>query len=287
MSKNKDLEKQKSAKNTSVNPYTWVLFKNDIDKDEKKHVQRESAFKKLLFFVAVYFVGTVAGYILDASLSGTSAFKTLIITALIALTSSLICFVFKPTTVLFGTVSSLTYGIAIVMLVLSVGKIVGVVSLLFLTVFAVILSMSLFYGLSNVNRDAIKRTTLAVIILSLIVDAALIFVTMPLPKLGEGAKLLLNYPIVTLVAAFAGIVFVTLLLRGDYNSVGALEENKVSDRYEFYTAFAVAFSVIWVYFKIIALIVNFFVKLVRKVKTADDEEPEDEEYESDDTDEDE
>lgn len=110
------------------------------------------------------------------------------------------------------------------------------------------------YSSGKIKVSSKFRTVVTTLFLVSIILGLLLTVCMFIPGLKEIVAFIFANKIFCIICALAGVVIATLFLIVDFDAVHKAVENKLPKEYEWMGAFALMFSVIWLFLKVFQLI---------------------------------
>ena len=231
---------------------------------------------KTTYFLLITLVGIVVQLLVKLALAGEPILETIQIYETFTLTISgkeagilvgvllvgLVCellgiFVRKTIPVT-GTLYSLSQGYVISFLVFNVLKgyeYLGLEALL-LTV-AVVAVMSWLYSSGIVKADKKFRTVLLSLLIGSIGLGVLSFAGSLIPATRPYVQAMTQNPVVSIIVDVLGLVIAALFLISDFSIIDQCVQEGYPREYEWSAAFGLVFTVIWIYFKILDLLMRF------------------------------
>ena len=230
---------------------------------------------KTTYFLVVTLVGMVLQMIVNAALASEPVWQqftvyerftvslnlkeTLILGAVAAV--GFICElvgVFAPRTIpVTGTVYSAGQGYLISFLVFKVlagNEYIGLEALL-LTV-AVVAAMCWLYSSGIVKVDQKFRSVLLALVLGSVGFSLISFIGSLIPATREYVQMMLQNSWLTMIIDVIGLVVAALFLISDFNMVDTCVREGYPKKYEWVAAFGLVFTVLWIYLKILDLLME-------------------------------
>lgn len=230
---------------------------------------------KTTYFLVVTLVGMVLQMIVNAALASEPVWQqftvyerftvslnlkeTLILGAVAAV--GFICElvgVFVPRTIpVTGTVYSAGQGYLISFLVFKVlagNEYIGLEALL-LTV-AVVAAMCWLYSSGIVKVDQKFRSVLLALVLGSVGFSLISFIGSLIPATREYVQMMLQNSWLTMIIDVIGLVTAALFLISDFNMVDTCVREGYPKKYEWVAAFGLVFTVLWIYLKILDLLME-------------------------------
>ena len=232
--------------------------------------------RKTTFFLLMTLVGMVAQLLVMNALAGEPVLTAVTIyqkftleltrtqaiifaaVTVLGLVSELLGVFMRRTIPVTGTLYSVSQGYFISFLVFKVLKgyeYLGLEALL-LTV-AVVLVMSWLYSSGTVRVDRKFRTVLLSLMLGSIGFGVLSFVGSLIPATRPFVQEMMNNSLLVIVMDVLGLVIAALFLISDFSLIDRCVKEGYPKSYEWAGAFGLVFTVIWIYLKILDLVMRF------------------------------
>ena len=77
-----------------------------------------------------------------------------------------------------------------------------------------------------------------------------------IPATSSIVAAMLNNPVLSIIVAVIGIIIATLFLLVDFDTIEKTVTNCLPQKYEWVAAFGLAFTVIWIYLKVLDLLMS-------------------------------
>lgn len=120
--------------------------------------------------------------------------------------------------------------------------------------FSIVAMMGMLYfkGYIRIGNKfrAITYTSFSTLVLS----SFLLGICHFIPSLKEGVMILRNNPLLSIGASISGVIIATLFLLIDFETIRETVEGRLPKKYEWFAAFGLMFTVIWLYLKILDLL---------------------------------
>ncbi len=231
---------------------------------------------KTTYFLLVTLVGMVAQLLVMAALAGEPVLQTikiydrftlslsakeggiLIGVLLAGFACELLGIFVRKTIPVTGTIYSASQGYVISFLVFKVltgYEYLGLEALL-LTV-AVVLTMSWLYSSGIIKGGKKFRTVMLSLVLGSVALGVLSFVGSLIPATRPFVQSMLQNPAISITMDVIGLVVAALFLISDFSMVDACVKEGYPKEYEWSAAFGLVFTVIWIYLKILDLLMQF------------------------------
>ncbi len=267
-----DRETQRSF--LAPNPILRKLSKV-TDRSQTDTVTYSGVASKTSFFLAVTLIGIIAQVLVMRAFAGQEAAITfeymegfivsmtkqeiiiLVVALIVGFIAELLGIFVRKTVPVTGTIYAACQGYVISFLVfkaLTGYEYLGLEALL-LTV-AVIAVMSWLYSSGIIKADAKFRAVLLSLVIGSIGVGVLTFVGSLIPATRPYVQSIFGNPVVAIGMDVVGIVLASLFLISDFSMIDTCVKEGYPKEYEWFVAFGLVFTVIWLYMKILDLIVK-------------------------------
>lgn len=122
---------------------------------------------------------------------------------------------------------------------------------------ALVLTMGMLYGSGKVKVDQKFRTVLTTLFIAAVAGGVLVSIAALIPATRPFVALLRENAAFSVLSGVLTVLIGTLFLLVDFDAVKQSVDRQLPKKYEWSAAFGLAFSVIWLYFKILELILRF------------------------------
>lgn len=191
------------------------------------------------------YVSTV--YVQPLMIGGGAAILSIILPFIVAFVPS--------TAAVLGTIYCLCQGALLGMLsYLAPQQYQGIMALALLITILIVLTMLGLYASGVVHPGKKVRTAIMALFLTSIALSIVSLVLYLIPATRGIVSIFANDPVLGVVASLIGILLATLFLLCDFETIRETVENRLPKKYEWSAAFGLAFTVIWLYFKILDLL---------------------------------
>ncbi len=226
--------------------------------------------KKTIFFLLLTVVGVliyllahpymstaytemVEGYEVNLIEAGI-AFGSLIL----GLLGTFICFKFVRSAFFFGSLYSFAQGYFLTFLFHALGEdflfpCLVALSLTLLLVF----TMLILYRLKWVRIDKKFSSCIATLVVVGVLLTIIVAILNAIPQTKEYVQFIVDNTVAITISGIVGIIFATLLLLVDFSVIDYSLQEKLPKKYEWLSAFALSFSVIELYLKILNFVLRF------------------------------
>ncbi|MBR4223576.1 MAG: Bax inhibitor-1/YccA family protein [Oscillospiraceae bacterium] len=178
--------------------------------------------------------------------------------ALIALITPWPAISIRKTTPVTGTMFCAAVGYIVMWLGATLGRQYrAAIVLSFLITILLVCTMCFLYGRGIIRADRGFRTFLMTACITLIAGSLMTFIGSLIPATRGLVSELAADPILSLGVGVVMVILGSLFLISDLDTIRQCVEGGMSKDYEWYASFGLAFSVIWLYFKVLQLVLRF------------------------------
>ena len=224
---------------------------------------------KCAFFMAMVILGVVLMYGLqmiypepitmdDGSVINVSpaAMLALIPFGLFFLIMPLIAMLIKKTIPVTGTLYCLSVGYCISFVAEFLAEYREPICMALLITVAIVAVMAQVYSKGWIKVDNKFRSIMRILFLTSIASALLMVVAYFIPQLRSVVLFITESPLLSIGASVVYVVIAALFLLVDFDTIQTAVEGKMPRKYEWIAAFGLAFSVIWLFLKVLDLILQ-------------------------------
>ncbi|HIR03029.1 MAG: Bax inhibitor-1/YccA family protein [Acutalibacteraceae bacterium] len=116
--------------------------------------------------------------------------------------------------------------------------------------------MAVLYTARIIKVTKKFRTILTVLFVTMIFSSLACVVFYFIPATSSIVAAMLNNPVLSIIVAVIGIIIATLFLLVDFDTIEKTVTNCLPQKYEWVAAFGLAFTVIWIYLKVLDLLMS-------------------------------
>ena len=184
------------------------------------------------------------------------AIISLILLALAAL-APILSFIFIRLSGILGTIYSFAQGYVLSFLIHAIGYsyVYPCLIALGLTILLVLVMLAL-YRLKLVKIDSKFISVVTTVIVMLALCSLLVFIAYQIPQFKEFAEFIYENRVVAITCGSVLVAIASLLLLVDFEVIHHCTEEHLDKKYEWLGAFALSFSIIELYFKILTLVLR-------------------------------
>ena len=119
-----------------------------------------------------------------------------------------------------------------------------------------VFTMGFLYGMGIIKVTAKLKTFILTALITVCLGSLLVFVGSLIPFTSRLVAQLSANPVLSIGGSAVMVVIGTLFLLVDFDTIRECVENGLPKKYEWYASFGLAFSVIWLYLKVLDLILK-------------------------------
>ena len=180
----------------------------------------------------------------------------LLVALLLFLITPFLAFLIKPTLPVTGALYCISTGYIYTYISLLVVEYRDAVVIALALTVAVVLSMFVLYRARVIKVTQKMRSVLFTLLLASVLGSIVSLIGYFIPATHELVMSIMGNSVLAIVLSIVGIVIATLFLLVDFATIEESVENKLPKKYEWYCAFGLAFSVIWLFLKILDLVLK-------------------------------
>ena len=234
--------------------------------------------RKLIFFVLMIAAGVAANLVMKLSgtaLGGEVIFDqplfedganvvireteaiVILICAVIFIVAPIVAVFARPTIPVTGTLYCATTGFMLSWLATTLGDIYLAPILLALVItLMLVFTMGFLYGTGIIKVNQKMKTVIMTLGIVVLGASLLLFIGSLIPGLREIVASITANPVLSIGGSVILVIIGTLFLLVDFDTIRECVEGNLPKKYEWYASFGLAFSVIWLYFKVLDLILK-------------------------------
>lgn len=245
-----------------------VMKQNAAAEEVTNTVTRKSVYIKTAMFLLLFLVGVASAFVVRAFttpmvIEGMEAVSISLAEAIIFIVATvlaIVCSIVASLSVklagVFGTISCICYGYTLGLLAVAIPEYQGPMLLALVLTVAVVAGLILLYRTGIIKVSQKFRAVVAILFFAMIVGTLLTLLLSIIPATRGAVSWLYANPIISIGLGVFGVVIAALFLLCDFDSIEKAVEMGADKKYENMLAFGLAFSVIWLYFKILQLILR-------------------------------
>ncbi len=185
------------------------------------------------------------------------AIITVGISAVVAIIFQLIA-AFAPGTIPFtGTIYCAAQGMIISFVVFSVlGEYSYLGAIALVITFLIVMIMAILYCTGKVRMTKKFTLVLLTLVFGMLGVSLVTFIGMLIPFTRPMFQTILSNPVISMGMTLLSIILATLFLISDFAMIQSVVENKMPVKYEWMASFGLAFTVLWLYVKILDILIQ-------------------------------
>lgn len=282
MNMNTQNTQTRSSRSTLFAPNPLVKKLSKLTETSETHVTYKGISNKCIFYVCTIVLGVLLAFILqntgtalnieniainenltlNTSTITLAGMAGLMISLLIFLITPFLAFLINKTIPVTGSLYCMSTGyIYSYLAIIFVQYQNAVVLALFITA-AVCISMFLLYRSGIIRVGKRFQTVLFTLLISMALISLVVLICsfIPVPAVQAISHIFTGSGPISILFSVLGVVAGTMFLISDFALVDESVENQLPKKYEWYCAFSLAFSVIWLYLKILDLLLKVLSK---------------------------
>ncbi len=249
-----------------VNPVLKSALKNE--EVSENCVTYKSVFRKTGLFLLVVLIGVAAAMALHFVLTGNISFGEDVVTmntveAVLLIVCLILSFVMpivasfsNKAAAVCGSLACFAYGYILGFMAVAIQGYQGPILLALAITVALVGSMLLLYRFKVVKVTHKFMSIVWILFLTMFLASFLLLICYFIPGLQPIVVSMWANPWLSIGFGVLGVVIGCLFLLCDFRSIEDAVENRIDKKYENRLAFGLAFSVIWLYFKVLELILR-------------------------------
>lgn len=272
------MQKKSFAPKLFTNPVIRKLGKVQDRASEGEGATYKGIAMKCLYFVLLTVAGVVLSYVLPGILGGeaipleangvTYSFTMaeigiVIVAAIFTVITPMVAWLIRPAIPVVGSLYSIGQGYLIMW---SVNKFLGdykeIAFFALVITLALVFTMAILYATRIIKVNQKFKTVITVLFAASIVSSIAIAVLYAIPATRAVAQVFTNNFAISIISSVLGIIIATLFLLSDFDAVEKTVEHNLPKKYEWAAAYGLIFTVIWLYLKVL----NLLLKVTQKSK---------------------
>lgn len=238
---------------------------DDIDETECTYL---GVFKKTLFFIAmtalgvlltVYFAASGAitvNPLTDELFVDTIVVWLLLISAGIFVIFPFLAFLLRITIPVTGALYCMAVGFLFSFFATLDAELGSYIMLALVLTLAIVTVMGYLFAKGIIRVTAKLRAVSTSLLLAAVAGSLLLAACSFLPVLGDCIRHLTANPLVSILASASGMIIAILFLLVDFDNIRAIVEDDLPKKYEWYASFSLVFTMVWVYLKVLHLVMQ-------------------------------
>ena len=175
---------------------------------------------------------------------------------LLFLITPFIAMLIKRTIPVTGTLYCLSVGYCISFMAQVIPEYKDAISLALIITIAIVAVMAQVYSRGWIKVDEKFRNIMKILFVTSLVSGLLLVVAYFVPQLRGVVAFVAENPVLSIAGSVVYVVIASLFLLVDFDAIQSAVEGKMPRKYEWIAAFGLAFSVIWLFLKVLDLILK-------------------------------
>ena len=186
------------------------------------------------------------------------------VVVLIALITPFLAFFIRPTIPVTGTLYSLAQGMLVGYITVALAPEYKFISLLAAIVTLALVGAMLFvYAKRIIKATARFRGIVTAIFFGVIISGVIYFVLNLIPavrnsELFSGINMFVDQPAISIGISVVFVILACLFMLADFDTIERCVENRMDKKYEWMAAWGLAYTVLYLYFKILRILLMIF-----------------------------
>lgn len=158
-----------------------------------------------------------------------------------------------------GTFYSLAQGYLLAWIIMTCLTVFGIDHIAWIALGITILLvaiMAVMYATRMIRVTKKFRAVMLVALVTMVASSLLVFIGMLIPGVNTMLAPIAANPVVSIVFELIGIIIATLFLLVDFDTIEYTVTNNLPKKYEWSAAFGLAFTVVWIYLKVLDLLMT-------------------------------
>lgn len=267
-----------------ANPVIRKMEKNAVYDAEGKVATYGGVASKTIFFLIVTFIGFLGFIVLhnimlnngaklfhavsedgnaiyDLTISGVEI-GVIAVAALISIITPFLAWLIRPTIPVTGTIYALAQGVVIGFITIALREDLRWIALLAAILTVALVAVMLFvYAKRIIKVTARFRGIIFALFGTIVIGGIIYFILYIIPatrQMLSGVNQVLNSPVVSIIFSIVFIIIAALFMLVDFDTIERCVEGKMEKKYEWMAAWGLAYTILYVYFKILRLLIMIF-----------------------------
>lgn len=249
-----------------VNPLLKKL--NALENDGENVATYGGIYKKCLFFLcmavvgialAVYFklIGAISVEpVTEELLVEKPVVILLLVAAGVFLIFPFLAFILRVTIPVTGSLYCVSVGFLFGFFAVLDAELGSYIVLAFALTMAIVAVMGILYAKGVIRVTSKFRSITTIAFSAMVLGGLLIFGCSFIPVLRDCVMHLTANPVWNILGSVTGMIIAILFLMVDFDNIRETVENQLPKKYEWYASFGLAFTVVWVYIKVLDLVLQ-------------------------------
>lgn len=261
---NKAMPRRNDTKSLTINPMIRKI--SGLKETSDVHSTYAGVFGKCLYFMiticagiilALYFNATnamtidpVTHEIMMSDLAIMIALGSLVV----FLVMPLIAFIIRRTIPVTGALYCMAVGYLLTFMMLLDDEMGAYVLLALAFTLAIVIAMGVLFATGMITVDKKFRSVLTTLFSTMVIGSLFMVIGYFIPALRDSVMVLQDNLLISISASVLGVIVAAMFLLVDFNTIKETVDDRLPKKYEWYAAFGMVFTVVWLYFRILTLI---------------------------------
>lgn len=250
----------------SVNPLIKRLW--SVEEGAETTASYAGIYGKCLFFMCMTLLGVllavyfgVSGAIsvdpvTDELFVDTAVIWLALVSLVVFIVFPFLAFLLRRTIPVTGSVYCISLGYMFAFLAVLDAEMGSYILLALVLTLAIVAVMGFLYAKGIIRVTEKLRAVSTTLFTAMFLGTVLLILCYFVPFLRDCVQVLLGNPIVSALASVSGMVIAILFLLTDFENMRGIVENRLPRSYEWYASFSLVFTVVWVYLKVLDLVMK-------------------------------
>lgn len=230
----------------------------------------KSIFVKSAVFLLLVVFGVAIGFVMHAITDQITILETenvtiscstvelalAIILLIVGVISTIIATFSTRLALVFGAIGSISYGYLLGFLAVFMPTYQGPMVLALVLTVAVVAVLVLLYRFKIIKVNKKFTAVLWILIGTMILASIILFICSFIPATQNAVQWIVNNSVLSIIFGVVGVIIASMFLLSDFSCIESAVESRMDKKYENRLAFGLAFSVVWLYLKILDLVLT-------------------------------
>ncbi len=250
-----------------MNPLIRKLSK--VDEQSQNHATYKGITAKTIYFLVMVVIGIGISFFLHNIASGgdvitvegatTSALEVgaLLLAGVFFIFTPMLAFIIRPIIPIMGTLYCLSTGYIMAFMADTFAEqYAGAVWIALILTLVIVFVMAILYSTGAVKVGHKFRAVVSILFFSTFAGGIAMFIGSFIPGLKDMVAFIQGNSILSILGSILFIIIASLFLLVDFDTIRHTVDNELPKKYEWVAAFGLVFTVIWLYLKVLDLILK-------------------------------
>lgn len=256
----------REEKKSHANPMLRKL--SEVKASDKEVSTYAGIFNKFAYFMLMTIVGIALALVFQkigflGIEAGTHEFIInqysaigLLASAVMFLVFPLLAFIIRKTIPVAGALYSVSIGYLLGFVMTLGSEMNGYILLATIVTFSLVFVMGFLYIKGKIRVTEKFRLIIMTVFTTMVISGSALLISYFIPGLRDSVLMLRSNPVISIAASVGGVIIASLFLLIDFETIRETVENRLPKEYEWFAAFSVFFTVVWLYLKVLDLIIK-------------------------------